>query len=350
MNKTWILIFAVVFFLISLSVVEGARSRDPQRTGRNPFRRTTRQTTAKRTTTNKKTTGIRTTGHTTTFRRPTNNGPAPDGLFFSKILVIFMANANYNDVIKNPLMKVLGRRGKLLTNYHALGHPAQPNYIGAITGSTYNIRDNNPHQLNVTNIVDLLDAEGITWKVYAKNFPGPCFNGEFNGKTYVQSEYFRFTNPFMSMNNIRRNPFRCQHITDASEFKDDYAKDKLPHVAWYIPNAYESGLVVNLETSAEWLSSFLHNKINNLNDSAIFVTFDQSNPRFPDEDPAENNHVWAIAYGRAFSTIDTTLDYSHYSILSTIESNWGLPPIGNSTVPTNDQFAPPLSPMNPIIA
>jgi acid phosphatase len=250
-------------------------------------------------------------------------------------------------------MRAVARKGKLLTNYRALGHPAQMNYIGAIAGSTFNIRDNDAHQLNVSNIVDLLENAGVSWKAYAKNFPGPCFNGEFNQKTYVQSEYFRFTNPFMSMNNIRRNPFRCAKIVDAATFKNDYQTGRLPLVSWYIPNAYESGLKVNVQTSAQWLSSFLRNKLNNaafMNNTAIFVTFDQSNVRFPDKDPLENNHVWAVAFGRAFSTINTALNYNHYSILSTLEANWNLPTLRsfNTNTTLNDLFSPPLSPMNPI--
>jgi acid phosphatase len=260
------------------------------------------------------------------------------------MMVIWLNNVNYNDAVKNPFMKALARRGTLLKNYRAIGHPAQSNYIAAITGSTYDINDNNVHNLNVTNIVDQLDSVGLSWKVYAKNFPGPCYNGEFNQKTYVESEYFRFTNPFMSMNNIRRNPFRCQKIVDAAEFKEDYNKNTTPAFSWYIPNGYESGLVTNLQTSSRWLASFLHNKLSNvayMTDNLILVAFDQSNPRVPEKDAAENNHVWAVAFGNVANNVDTSIEYNHYSILSTIQSNWGLPTLGK-----NDLFAPPLSPLN----
>jgi len=262
------------------------------------------------------------------------------------MMVIWLNNVNYNDAVKNPFMKALARRGTLLTNYRAIGHPSQLNYIAAITGSTYDINDNNVHNLNVTNIVDQLDSVGLSWKVYAKNFPGPCYNGEFNQKTYVESEYFRFTNPFMSMNNIRRNPFRCQKIVDATEFKDDYTKNKLPAFSWYIPNAYESGLVTNIQTSSRWLASFLGNKLHNaafMLDNLILVAFDQSNPRQPENDVTENNHVWAVAFGATANSIDTTTAYNHYSILSTVQANWGLPTLGK-----NDLFAPPLSPLNSV--
>jgi len=264
-------------------------------------------------------------------------------------MVIWLSNTNYNVAMKNPFLKALARRGTLLSNYKALGHPSQANYIGAITGSTYDIHDNNVHNLNVTNIVDQLESVGLSWKVYAKNFPGPCYNGEFNQKTYAESEYFRFTNPFMSMNNIRRNPFRCQKIVGVSEFKSDYEKNKLPNFSWYIPNGYESGLVTNLATSSRWLASFLRNKLHNaafMLDNLILVAFDQSNPRVPDKDPTENNHVWAVAFGATANKVDGTIAYNHYSILSTVQANWGLASIANGTL--GDFFSPPLSPLNSV--
>jgi len=343
MNKTWILILALVIFFISLTAVEAGRRREVQRTARNPFRRgrTTqrqRQTTrAGRTTVAR----LRTTGRTTTFARPPIHSAPPTGKAFQRIFFIYLANQNFNDAVKNPILRALAAKGTLFTNYRALGHPGQTNYIGSITGSTFNINDENIHALNVTNVVDQLESVGLTWKVYAENYPGECYNGEFNQRTYVNSEYFRSTNPFMSMNNIRRNPFRCDNIVNAKDLRDDLLKDQLPNYSWYIPNGIASGKMTNLTTAARWLAGFLQNKINNpsfIQDTLLVVTFDQSNPRFPEADPAENNHVWTVAIGsNAPAGVEDADPHTHYSLLSTVQTNWLLGSLGRQ-----DQFAPPL--------
>jgi hypothetical protein len=92
-------------------------------------------------------------------------------------LVIF-ENTNYEDAMDQPFFKKLATLGTNLTNFFALTHPSQGNYIGLTSGSLNGVKNDNPIDLNVTNVIDLLESRGISWKVYAEDYPGNCFLGK----------------------------------------------------------------------------------------------------------------------------------------------------------------------------
>src|SRR5436305_14056608 len=64
----------------------------------------------------------------------------------SHIVIVIEENKNFGSVIDAspdtprekslaPYLNSLARRGALLTNYHALHHPSQPNYLEVLSGS-----------------------------------------------------------------------------------------------------------------------------------------------------------------------------------------------------------------------
>jgi hypothetical protein len=67
------------------------------------------------------------------------NGASTSGKWFDHIMVVFFENAAYSEVLANPVFKNVSSQGTLLSNYYALTHPSQPNYIGTIGGSYWHI-------------------------------------------------------------------------------------------------------------------------------------------------------------------------------------------------------------------
>ena len=51
-------------------------------------------------------------------------------------------------------------------------HPSQPNYWTMTAGDYFGHKSDANFDLNVTNIVDLLEAKGLTWKAYQEDYPG----------------------------------------------------------------------------------------------------------------------------------------------------------------------------------
>lgn len=76
-----------------------------------------------------------------------------------RLFVIIMENDAYDDAIRDESYIALRamvrfhnipfhrwhQQGRLYTNMYATTHPSQPNYINAISGSTWNVRDNDDH-------------------------------------------------------------------------------------------------------------------------------------------------------------------------------------------------------------
>ena len=81
-----------------------------------------------------------------------------------------MENHRYADVIGNaaaPYTSQLVRACGAATNYAIVGSPSLPNYIGATSGSTFGITDDNSpssHVLTADNLFRQVRAAGLTEK------------------------------------------------------------------------------------------------------------------------------------------------------------------------------------------
>lgn len=82
-------------------------------------------------------------------------------------------------VERNTDYKNLSAQGILLTNYYALTHPSQPNYVASVSGDYFGLDNDNKAQIpeNVSTVVDLFDTKGIAWKEYMESIPSPGYTG-----------------------------------------------------------------------------------------------------------------------------------------------------------------------------
>lgn len=71
----------------------------------------------------------------------------------------------------------LKSQGILLTGYHGLTHPSQPNYIASIAGDYFGLDHDGYITIpnNVSTLVDLFDTKRIPWKGYFEGIPGPGY-------------------------------------------------------------------------------------------------------------------------------------------------------------------------------
>jgi hypothetical protein len=250
--------------------------------------------------------------------------PGPGGstkLPFSRVLVIVFENADPSEALAVPAFADLARTSALLTNYHAVAHPSQPNYIALIAGSTLGVQTNAVVSLPGQHIGNLLEKHGKTWRVYAENYPGHCFLGPIAG-LYTSKHV-----PFLSFRNVRKNPARCANIVDASEFDKDLAANRLPDYSLYIPNNLNDGHRTSIRVAGEWFAKRFGSLIaaNRLpNDLLLVLTCDEDEGR-----PGEDNRVIAILHGAMVAPgRRSDQSYTHYSLLRTIEEGLGLGTLG----------------------
>jgi len=240
----------------------------------------------------------------------------------NKMFQIWYENALVTDVLADPNFYAFSKQGQFLANYFALSHPSQPNYVGAIAGSTLGVITDNPISLHDRNIVDLLEAAGKTWKVYAENYPGNCFLGD-------NSSYVAKHNPFISFTNINTNPARCAKIVNAEEFAVDVAAGNIADYTWYIPNVLDDGHDTNISYAGIWTKGFLPPLLANptfMEGMLIVLTYDEA--EFINGSNGITNQIYTVLLGGPGVPVTVGLSdytpYSHYSLLRTSEVNWNL--------------------------
>ncbi|KAG0255160.1 hypothetical protein DFQ27_006391 [Actinomortierella ambigua] len=254
-------------------------------------------------------------------------GPFVPGTMFDRILVVFMENTDYTEAAGNEHMVALAKRGVLLSDLSATTHPSQPNYVAFLSASIDGIHDNGNHKSKRENLVDLLEAKGISWKGYQEDYPGGCFLFDSTNLLYRRKH-----NPFMSFASITNNPTRCAKIVNANQLNADIANHNVPQFAFYTPNMDHNGHDTSLRYSSNWLHGFIEPLLNNadfMKNTAIVITFDEDETKIP----SNHNRVYSILLGGAVRASPGTVDitpYTHYSILATIEDNWGLGHINNN--------------------
>ncbi|KAF9159811.1 hypothetical protein BGX21_002895 [Mortierella sp. AD011] len=247
---------------------------------------------------------------------------APKGAAFDHIVIIFLENTDYALASTDSYFQALIPQGILLDNYHGLAHPSQPNYIASIGGSTHSVTSDSTYNLSpsYSTIVDLLEAKHLTWKTYQENIPSVCYTGSSSS-----SLYYRKHNPFVSYGSIYKNSTRCNNVVPATQFATDVNNGALPNYSFYTPNIKNDGHDTTVAYAGQWLTGFLTPLLSNSNfmkNTLVVVTFDEA------EDYSDTtNHVLALLLGDAVNGTANTVDstyYTHYSLISTVENNWGL--------------------------
>ncbi|KAI8577047.1 hypothetical protein K450DRAFT_191830 [Umbelopsis ramanniana AG] len=245
-------------------------------------------------------------------------------------MVVVLENEDYSAVMKNTYMSGLAaaHNGTLLTNYLAVTHPSQPNYIAMIGGATLGFSSDSDGTTSSSSIVDLLEPAGITWKEYAENYTPLSGGGCDTSSSQASGLYRRKHNPFISFTKVTSSAARCANIVPATQLQTDISSGNLPQFMFYTPNMNNDGHDTSLTTAATWLKGFIEPLLANTafnKRTAVLLTWDES------LSTSGNDQVWSVLVGTGVvpqaKNVDSTA-YNHYSILATVEKNWGLGNLG----------------------
>jgi phosphatidylinositol-3-phosphatase len=263
----------------------------------------------------------------TTTPQVTPPGRLPN---FKHVFVIVMENEALEQIIGNtgsaPYINSLADTYGVAANYYGVTHPSLPNYIAMISGDTQSIATNCADCfVDAPNLVDQLEAAGKTWKGYMESMPSPCFAGD-SGTLYRQKH-----NPFMYFDNIRTNPARCANLVPFEQFTVDLQANKLPDFIWITPNMCNNIHDCPLATGDDWLRTWISKIVASpawQQDGVLFLTFDESERADVSGccQYAAGGHILTLVVSPlARPAYRSPVDYSHYSLLRTIEQAWGLP-------------------------
>ena len=103
--------------------------------------------------------------------------PTSDVGQLDHVFLIYMENKGVGDIVGSPnapYINSLINREDYDSNYFALGHPSDPNYIRIMGGSDFGI-DYNPagNVIDAPSLMQEMDQAGISWAGYAQGMPTP---------------------------------------------------------------------------------------------------------------------------------------------------------------------------------
>jgi acid phosphatase len=276
--------------------------------------------------------------------------PTPAQRHFDHVLIVVLENQNYESAIESDLLKKLSVKGVAFSNFGNLYHHSYPNYLAMIAGSDFDthkrlnsdaqvtFREDNEHRT----IADLLN-----WRNYAEDYPGsPTDQKPFLDDSKRKTKYARKHVPFLSFQEVQTKSFHNvvavnthandnAFVTDFGSFTADPQKHPLPEYMFYSPNLDDDGHdpVLNpsagLTKASNWLFTFLTTwlhfdekewvpKNDQLERTLVVVTFDES------EGNKKPERLYTVFLGTMVKPGEVTAPYNHYSVLRTIECNFGI--------------------------
>ncbi len=303
------------------------------------------------------------------------------------VFVIMMENASLGQIMAagNPnttYIRHLAHAYGLADQYYGVTHTSLPNYMAATSGSTWGSNNDDVAQapyFNHVNLVDQLEAHGISWKAYMESLPYPGFSGAYSRNGLYAKKH----DPFMLYPDIYQNRARARHVVPLRQLKADLASNHVPAYSWISPNLCNDmhGGVYSGSTTCPYASSktvpgpdaqlesdgnaFLKKWVPAIMDSpawtqnsTIFITWDEGSyynyypwnpvssagccdspiipkPQFDTSNTSGGDLSTGTVYGggrvpmiviarEGARHYQNTQPYNHYSLLRTIEANFGL--------------------------
>jgi phosphatidylinositol-3-phosphatase len=243
---------------------------------------------------------------------PTTGGGPPDHV----LIVVFenKALSQTDGSAQAPYLNSLAKHSAVYTDFRALTHPSQPNYIALFSGSTHGVRDDHcPVRLRGQPNLgrQLLDA-GRTFVGYSEGMPAPGYTGCSSGR------YARKHNPWVDFDNL---PAAVNQ--PATAMPTDYAK--LPTVAFLIPDLCNDMHDCRVHTGDDWARRVLdpYARWAQQHNSLLVVTFDEDNG-------SKQNRILTLLSGARVPPGRYGQRLTLYSLLGTVERWYGLPLLGGA--------------------
>jgi hypothetical protein len=333
---------------------------------------------------------------------------------FEHIFYIMMENHATDEIVGNaadaPYLTELAAKYAFASDYFGVTHPSLPNYLAAISGSTQGIFDDckagadvtcapeefvpdsgdntdeasltdaetttastTAHWFDGKNLVDQLEAHGLSWKAYMQSIPATASTVEYapvddvGGVETPRKLYAQKHDPFMYFSDIRNSARRMQQIVGFDGFAADLAHDRVPNFVWISPDQCHDMHGVSAANAAAvgipdcaTPDSGLDHKVIALGDafvkdtvqkimhspawhekSAIVIAWDEDDyAGFAGccQSPVGANGVTLgganapaiVITSQGARPLQVSVPFNHYSLLGTIEKLWHLGCLGNA--------------------
>ena len=245
---------------------------------------------------------------------------------FDHVYLIIMENREYGSIVGSanaPYINSLISSFGLATNYDAVSHPSEPNYLALFGGSTFGVTDDGIHNLAKSNLADQIQRAALSWHVYEQDYPGHCAttSAAKGGPDLIGPGgwYARKHDPAISFTDISHRPKRCAQITSLASFSPTAANFEL-----IVPNLTNDMHDGTTAQGDAFLKAFvpLITKSHTFAHSLLLITWDEGSTS-----QGGGGHVATVVVSPLLRSAGTqsAVPHDHYSLLRTIEAGLGLP-------------------------
>src|ERR1035441_700341 len=244
-------------------------------------------------------------------------GPAGALPAVAHTVIVVMENHSYGEVVGSslaPYIDQLAAAGALFTNSRAVAHPSEPNYLALFSGSTQGVTsDSCPATVGAANLASQLIAAHRTFTGYAESVApqgaAVCSSGEYARKHV----------PWADFSNVPPSVTKSFTSFPAGNY------GRLPDVSFVIPNLCDDMHDCSVATGDGWLKRNLGGYVTwaKAHDSLLILTWDEN-------DGSVGNQIPTIFVGQMVRPGRFAMPITHYSVLHTVETLYGLRPVANA--------------------
>jgi acid phosphatase len=238
------------------------------------------------------------------------------------------SNAHIIGSADTPYINSLAQQGASFTDYHAVTHPSQPNYLALFSGSTQGVIDDTvPHRFAAPSLGGQLIKAGFDFGGYSEDLP---YTG-YPGPRY--RDYRRKHNPWSDFTDVSAWDNMSMRRFPAPGHYDD-----LPEVAFVVPNQLHDMHTGTIRQGDDWLRQQLdpYAQWAKTHNSLLAVTWDE-------DDATESNRIPTLVVGQGVEPGAYPQPLNHYSLLRTLEDMYGLSRLGaaEQAAPMDMIWSPP---------
>jgi hypothetical protein len=242
--------------------------------------------------------------------------PTPD-----HVVVVMEENEGAGEIIGNsqaPYINSLAQQGALFTNFFAITHPSQPDYLALFSGSTQGVTDDTvpSSQFSGPDFGSQVIAAGLSFTGYSEDLPSAGSLAVTAGPIDPLGNplYARKHNPWSDFSDLpgsTNQPY--------TSFPQNYSS--LPTVSFVVPNLMNDMHDGTIAQGDQWLQTNLTSYANwaQTHNSLLIVTWDESSQQ------DSTNQVVTIFYGQPVEAGAYGQSIDQYGLLRTLESMYHLP-------------------------
>jgi hypothetical protein len=248
--------------------------------------------------------------------------PTPD-----RVVIVIEENTAEQHIIGNaaaPYINSLANAGANFSNFYAITHPSQPNYLQLFSGSAQGVTgDATPTNVPYTtpNWGAALLGAGYSFGGYSETQPSVGFTGDSYTTDVNQNQYVRKHNPWVNWQATGPTPGANQLPSAVnmpfSSFPNDYSL--LPKVSVVVPNEQNDMHDGTIGQADTWLSNNLSAYANwaMTHNSLLIVTWDE-------DDHSQNNKIPTLFYGPMVRNVVSSTNWNLHNLARTVEDMYGL--------------------------